>query len=41
MTGDLNLGNNKKTGLKKPESNTDAATKIYVDNRINLNRPDF
>ena len=31
MTGDFNVGNNKIVGLATPVSNTDAATKKYVD----------
>ena len=32
MTGDLNMGTHKVTGLATPTGNTDAATKQYVDN---------
>ena len=32
MTGNLNLGSNRITNLATPTSNTDAATKAYVDN---------
>ena len=41
MTGDLNLGNNKITGIEQPTDNTDAATKVYVDHRININQPNL
>ena len=39
MTGDLNVGNNKIVGLATPVSNTDAATKKYVDD--NTGSPDL
>ena len=39
MTGDLNLNNNKIVGLATPTSNTDAATKKYVDD--NTGSPDL
>ena len=39
MTGNLNLGNKKIVGLATPTSNTDAATKKYVDN--NAGSPDL
>ena len=41
MTGDLNLGNNKITGIGQPVDNTDAATKVYVDHTININQPNL
>ena len=34
MTGNLNVGNNKIVGLATPTSNTDAATKKYVDDNV-------
>ena len=39
MTGNLNLNNNKIVGLATPTSNTDAATKKYVDD--NAGSPDL
>ena len=39
MTGDFNVGNNKIVGLATPVSNTDAATKKYVDD--NTGSPDL
>ena len=39
MTGNLNLGNKKIVGLASPTSNTDAATKKYVDD--NSGSPDL
>ena len=39
MTGNLNLGNKKIVGLATPVSNTDAATKKYVDD--NTGSPDL
>ena len=39
MTGNLNLGSNKIVGLATPTSNTDAATKKYVDD--NSGSPDL
>ena len=39
MTGNLNLGNKKIVGLTTPTSNTDAATKKYVDD--NAGSPDL
>ena len=39
MTNNLNLGNKKIVGLATPTSNTDAATKKYVDD--NTGRPDL
>ena len=39
MTGDFNVGNNKIVGLATPVSNTDAATKKYVDD--NAGSPDL
>ena len=39
MTGNLNLGNKKIVGLVTPVSNTDAATKKYVDD--NSGSPDL
>ena len=39
MTNNLNLGNKKIVGLATPTSNTDAATKKYVDD--NAGRPDL
>ena len=39
MTGNLNLGNKKIVGLATPTSNTDAATKKYVDD--NAGSPDL
>ena len=34
MTGDLNMGTHKVTGLATPTGNTDAANKEYVDNAV-------
>ena len=34
MSGDLNMGTHKVTGLATPTGNTDAATKQYVDNAV-------
>lgn len=34
MTGDLNMGTHKVTGLATPTGNTDAANKEYVDNSV-------
>ncbi len=36
MTGNLEMGSNKVTGLNSPTSNTDAANKAYVDSTIQL-----
>ena len=41
MTGNLSLANNKITGVGQPTDNTDAATKVYVDNNININQPNL
>lgn len=35
MTGDITMGSNKVTGLGTPTSDTDAATKKYVDDTVN------
>ena len=36
MNGNINMGNNLIEGLGQPQSNSDAATKVYVDHRINM-----
>ena len=36
MTNNLNLGNKKIVGLATPTSNTDAATKKYVDDNAGI-----
>jgi len=41
MTGDLNMGTHKVTGLASPTADTDAATKLYVDSvRMGLDAKD-
>ena len=36
MNGNINMGNNLIEGLGQPQSNSDAATKVYVDHRLNM-----
>ena len=41
MTGNLNMGNHKITGVRVPTVSSDAATKKYVDDHISSSSPDL